>query len=475
MDECETALLNNYNNNNNYALITVCIILKKYIFNMINSWSVNLNSVKRFNEVTKCLVSSEFMEIHDDRIQVDIKRKINLLYSSMCCICFNKNQMKKNNDFIKFYIGGTNIKLSHPSYYAIKHKKLIEDFNKGSLKKISESDNIILLRFIESSVMEYILNKKDSSIDLYNKNSFFGSGCNDGKIVANEIINKNKCPQKYYLLYKNEKITNITADNIDDLYLYSKKKVSCKQSHDAEIDCLLAIIREKMIGSNIYEKSDNLWNFVKHHFLNINDDEYIGNYGFFSINKCYYAETPCWICANWLEQYGCNYFNCGQGLLKKIYNAKIPYDQWLPENSYSFTDLLSNKNLNLKIMTSLCDLKYNVNLTEKKLLNSKRVQKYKRLVHLSYYGIYDLIDIMLTYNDFKINNARKVSDLKIKNINVLIDNIARRYAQGTIVKMTDNDYNDIITTLSKHNKTLNKLIYLKMCKFIKILELSYDL
>ena len=82
MDECETALLNNYNNNNNYALITVCIILKKYIFNMINSWSVNLNSVKRFNEVTKCLVSSEFMEIHDDRIQVDIKRKINLLYSS---------------------------------------------------------------------------------------------------------------------------------------------------------------------------------------------------------------------------------------------------------------------------------------------------------------------------------------------------------------------------------------------------------
>ena len=225
--ECETALQNNHNNINNYALITLCMIFKKYIFNMANSWSSNLSSKKRFNEVTKCLVSSEFTKIRNDRIQVNIKQKINMLYSSMCCICFNRNQLSKNRGHIKIYLGGTNIKLSHPSYYAIQHKQLIEKFQKEKFdSEKNKKDTNIILRFIETSAIEFILNNQKSSIDMYNNSPFYGSSCNNGEIIANEIKKKkkDKCPQKYYLIYKDKEIAKITAENIDKFKLYQKKK-----------------------------------------------------------------------------------------------------------------------------------------------------------------------------------------------------------------------------------------------------------
>ena len=395
---------------NNYDIFTLCFILKSYIFLKIN-FNENKDINLRYNDLTDCLVSDEFFDLNRDVSNLDITSTLNWFYSSVYCICFNKISLLKGNTSFKFYIGGTNIKLSSHSYYYTKYKSLIDIFYKNiklynsGFKITKEHDPKLtkkLKLFILSEAIEYILNQAGVKLDDYNKKPFSGSLClTNGDIIPNrfddcivgdvEVGNEHdaklkKCPLSYKLHHKKDnqefnskidKILNI-KERLENYYDVIDDKICCKDKNDAEIDILLSILRDNLQGDNIYEQYNNLWIFMNQHLLNETSNEYLGNYGFFCMNNTNNPITACWICKEWLSYYGCNYLTCGIDKFKNILRPKIKLDIWLPKQNFiRIVDLLKN-NYQFILKISFCYLNIKLNKDILAKFRSERINKKKK-------------------------------------------------------------------------------------------------
>ena len=454
-------------NNQYYYFVSFLMLIKKYFFQKINftpnRFFWNRNEKDRLKESTDNLFSEEFNNINDiGQSMMDLKRSIGIYHTSTSCICFNKNELKKPNNKIKFYLGGTNLKLSHPEYYYLKYKSIIDKFRISYEKeedkiKLTLKEENIFLKFYESLCIEIILNKSSyldgiMSLKTYNKNIFSGSKCEHGNIISNDVskCEDSKCPYKYNIVNKEDVNITKTDDSDNDklkfstdlniIQKYDAKIINssiqcCKINNDAEIDCLLAIIRDKLnIEGTLYERILNVDNFLIK-FLNPEDDEYIGNYGFFSLDKRYFPITPCHVCVNWLENYGCNYFNCQSGKLSDLFILKIKLNDWIPKsNFYKFHDeLIFDDTFKYILKTSFKVLNY-----VKQHINIK----------------YMIEEIFKYYPSWVITTRRIKLD---KPINPKILEIMGKYRSST--EITLESRREIILKLIDHIKLYNKIKY----------------
>ena len=260
----------------------------------------------------------------------------------------------------------------------------------------------------------------------------------------------NKCPVIYQYIDKKTKkhISNLdlNSKNINQIlsnYDIISDENCCKDKNDAEIDVLISIIKDNIIGKNIYEKYKNIKSFLDDKFLNSESKENISNYGFFSIDKWNEPIPPCNICATWLNNFKCNSFICIPNS-NFIRNIKYDLNLWIPIKHY-FTDYFIFKYLNIK--TSLCNINHNIILKEKKDLEDKRKTSYNLALLKDNTKIFSILDILRKYN-YNLN-------LQMYNRMNKKKKIKTNYTY-TIIENED-DYNIILNKFINFNKNLDKI------------------
>lgn len=475
---------------NNYDLFALFFIIQTYIFLKIN-FNKNGNVNLRYKDLTDCLISDEYFDLNRYENHIDMEATLKWFYSSVYCISFNRTLLLKGNTKLKFYIGGTNIKLSSPRYYYNKYKLLINIFYKNiklynsKIEITNEYDPKLknkLKLFILSEAIEYILNQAGVSLDDYNKNTFSGSLClTNGNIISNsleiclvrdvDIGNEHnaklkKCPLSYKLHHRKDnqkfnpdtdKITNIN-ERLETYNDIISNKTCCKDKNDAEIDILLSILRDNLQGINIYEQYNNLWNFLNDNLLNPESNEYIGNYGLFCMNNQNNPITACWICKKWLSYYGCNYFTCGIDKFKNILTPKIKLNLWLPKKYFiRIVDILRN-DYQFILKTSFCYLNIKLDKVLLTEFRSKRNNKKKKIKYYSEDNIYflDILDY-LKYSKFNYLEWKYEELLDQFGIPHKIKGM--RF----IIKESDSYY-DIISKFKNYNQKIYNTTIHELCK-----------
>ena len=481
MSNCKT--YENYDKSN-FDIFGFCFLIKSFIFLRINLYSYNSNINRRKNEIIDCLISDEFFKYNNTTNHIDFNNTIKFLYSSVVCISFNKNDFLKTNTKIHVFVGGSNIKLSHPKFYLNKYNLLIDTFYKNlkifnkdnsNKKPFEKEEEKILSLFFLSEGIEFIINKAKVSLDNYNKSTFAGTKCNHPGDIVPKDINKicpykitktsdkiflkfKKCPQVYNLTHKEtNKIYDYKNQGLLDLYDrtnnyedQTNERLCCKDKNDAEIDLLLSILRFNFKGANIYEKYNNLWHFIENDFLNATAYNYIGNYGFFCLDKFNNPMTPCWICNQWLSYYNCNFFNCIKGITNNALETKYKLSDWLPIKShFRIIDILQNK-INFGLKTSLCYLTSNIDKKNHKQYQKSKEKKYKIKNLSSEYNTLDMVEYLKQEN-FRFSEWQYY---EIKNTKS-IDKIDTK--KNVYVNKTDS-YLEVIHKLTNYNKKIYKLL-----------------
>lgn len=429
------------------------------------------NSEKKeliLQNIIKCYASKEFLNNGNLETNIPINIILSKLYTSTCTICYNKNQLLKSNSSpIDIYIGSAFIKLSSPKYYFTNYKGLIIKFikkcnnvssNRNYLNKLSPNDKNIISEWMESKYLSQILEGGNCSIDEYNKTLFSGSKCSkkDNNIIKNsdqvneEICVNKTCPNTWILKDKTEKkidesktikledrIKNYNEKEKEEPYEIGKK-YCCKSFQDAELDCLLAIIRNiKKKGNDIIQQYNILDQFINNKLLNSTSEEYLGNYGFFSIQNNFHSMHPCWICKKWLNTYGCNYFNCTN--FYPVLRPKINFETWINNKRYNKFSNILYKNKKFNIKTSRCKLfldfpKKNINFLIRRLYEKKFSLSYwkynsfvKKYNHSSKH--------VILKDNFKIVDYNKNEDIinNLKLYNFVYDNYILYYNKNKLV------------------------------------------
>jgi len=467
----------------NFYLFGLCFLLKSFIFLKVNLDNNNLNNKKRAGELIDCLISDQFFEYDKNENKISFNNSIKYLYSSVVCVSFNKNDLLKSKKKVNIFIGGSNIKLSRPEYYYNKYFILINKFRKNldiydkkgvTMKNLNKKDEKIISMYLLSESIEFILNKGDVSLKDYNKNIFSGTKClYNGDIVSRNIekfcsyksyfkygikyYKYKKCPQKYKLInkktglvyeYESQGILNI-EDRLNNYSEQYDERLCCKDKNDAEIDLLLSILRNNFKGDNLYDKHNNLINFLDQELLNQKSENFLGNYGFFCLDKFNNPMTPCWICNKWLSYYGCNFFNCGQGIKNEVLICKIRLDNWIPKYRYYRIINILKSNQNIKLITSMCYLGSNI--------NQKILKKYNKLQRKKYikgsFIIGNIIEFLkerkFRFTEWKYLEALKLFGIEIGNVN-----------QEVFILETDN-HNNVLNKFINYNKKIYKLL---LCK-----------
>jgi hypothetical protein len=468
----------------NFDLFGFCFLIKSFIFLRNNLYIHNKDVNRRKNEIIDCLISDQFFKYNNYINNINFNNTIKYLYSSVVCISFNRNDLLKTNRKMQIFVGGSNIKLSHPKYYLKEYNFLINTFNKNlqifnkdnlNIKKFKKNEEKILFLYFLSEGIEFIINKADVSIDNYNKNIFAGTSCNHpGEIIPKEInkICQDKkvrtssgtfqkfrnCPQVYNLIhnetnnmynYKTDGTLDLNdrINNYDDITI---ERLCCKDKNDAEIDLLLSILRYYLRGENIYEKYNNLWNFIENHFLNVGSNNYIGNFGFFCLDKFNNPMTPCWICNKWLSHFNCNFFNCIKGITNNALETKYKLNQWLPlKTHFRIIDILQNK-INFGLKTSMCYLTSNIDKKNHKQLQKKRDKIFKIKYLTSEYNALDMVEYLKQEN-FRFTEW-KYYDIKSTKTKEKVGTETNVYIHKTDL------YEIVINKLVNYNKKIYKLL-----------------